>query len=365
MRPKEYGFWEYTCPNAGECAHYEISNWERLLDEMSEAGMNSLAVVVKWLTTGYRSRFDWLDQDSSCKVISSGNEVLLRAMEMAKQRGIVVWIVAVCTHMQIKEFGIEPPNHKKEGTFPYDPDQPGVLERMVGLFREVAGIFHAADGIVVEMESVEFDWPHRIPLYEKWAEENGRQSYEQLRNLPLDARAYRIHAWRDFLTWRRCLALRGIERAVRDTGYRGRLSMICETCNEAGSFHQAVNLKTYKKMMPGWAAVTYDYDRDLNRWAGADFCMDQPKRAGLETYYLGRGVMTYGRDLTIPVEEDWRRDLEDASNFGVDGFWFFGADAGGENPHCSLKKLNTWGFHDGASARRRILELGREILGGS
>lgn len=364
MSLKEYGFWEYTCPGAGECSHYEVSDWERLLDDMAGGGMNSLALVIKWLTTGYKTSLKWLDQDNSCKVIASDNKILLETIKMAQERNIKIWLVAVCSHFQIKEFGIEPPNHKKEGTFFYDPDYPGVLERMVSMFEEIAKIFGSAYGIVVEMESVEYDWPHRIPLYNEWAREKGRESYEQLKNLPLDARAYSLHSWRDFLTWRRCLALKEIERAVRGVGFKGNLSMICETGNETGSYHQAINLKDYKELMPGWGAVTYDYDRDLNRWAGADFCMVQPKKTGLTTYYLGRGIMTYaggGRSITIPLEDHWKIDIEDILKFNLDGFWFFGADAGGENSHCSLKKLSSWGFKDGITARRQLLEIGRDI----
>jgi len=228
--------------------------------------------------------------------------------------------------------------------------------------KSVGEIFSSVYGIVVEMESVEYDWPHRIPLYDRWAKENGRESYKEIRNLPLDARAYRIHSWRDFLTWRRCVALKEIERAVRNTGFKGKLSMICETCNEIGSYHQTLNLKKYKEMMPGWDAVTYNYDRDRNRWAGVDFDMVQPKQVGLTTYYLGRGVMTWGRGLTIPIEENWKLDLADVLKFGVDGFWFFGADASEKgNGHCSLKKLNSLGFSDGIKARRRLLEIGKEM----
>lgn len=360
---KEYGFWEYTCPGAGQLGFYQTDDWERLLDDMAGGGMNSLAIVIKWFTTGYKSRLPWLDQDPSCRVIASDNRILLRALEMARQRKIRVWITAVCSFHQVKEFGIAPPTGQRDGCFPYDPDQPGVLERMAAMFKEIAELFGDAHGIVVEMESVEFDWPHRIAIYNTWARKHRQPRHAELKLLPLDARAYRIHAWRDFLTWRRCIAYRAIEKAIRGTGYRGRLATICETGNETGSYHQALNLSEFRKSMPGWVAVTYDYDRDRNPLSTVDFCMLQPMAAGLPTYYLGRGVMTYGRDLTISLEDHWRRDLADVRQYGVDGFWFFGADSvSGKNFHCETSKLRTMGFCDGLSARRRILKIGKEML---
>lgn len=359
---KEYGFWEYTMPGAGECWKYSLDDWKKLLDDMAAGRMNSLALAIKWHTTGYKSSFSWLDQDPACAIIRNGNRMLLQVIEEARRRNIRVWLAAVCSHFQVKEFGLEPPHHSRSGSFYYDPDYPGVRERMTALFREIAELFGAAHGLVVEMESVEFDWPHRIPIYNAWAAKEGRKSYAELRNLPMDARAYRIHDWRDFLTIRRCLALKEIEKAVRAAGFGGKLAMICETSNEHGSFHQALNLRIYRQEMPGWGAVTYDYDRDMNRWSCADFCIVHPKEIGLETFYLGRGVMTYSRDLTISLEENWLRDMQDAVEFGADGLWFFGADAGGENCHCSLKKLKSLGYADGITARRKIIETGLNIL---
>ena len=360
---QEYGFWEYTCPGAGKCESYTLADWTKLLDDMAAGGMNSLALVIKWSTTGYKSHLPWLDQNPNCTIIASGNRLLTQVMALAKARQIKVWLVVVCTHHQVKEYGIVPPTGQTDGSFFYDQDYPGVLERSVAMFAEIAELFSAADGIVVEMESVEFDWPHRIPLYNQWAREHGKPLHAELRQLPLDARAYRIHAWREFLTWRRCLALQAIEKGIRGTGYGGRLAMICETSNEFGSYIQVLNLAAYREAMPGWAAVTYDYDRDQNSLATVDFCMLQPQAAGLATFYLGRGVMTYGRELTIPLEEHWRRDLADAMKYGVEGFWFFGADAvAGENAHFGQAKLKRMGFATGLSARRRLLKIGKETL---
>jgi len=363
MALNEYGVWEYTCPGAGPCGGYNIEDWLCLLDDMAAHGMNSLALVIKWATTGYKSALPWLDQDPSCKAISSNNRILLMVLAEAKKRNILVWLVVVCSYHQVKEFGWVPPNGQTTGAFSYDPDYPGMPDRMVRLFREIAEIFGAAHGIIAEMESVEFDWPYRVPLYNAWAVRNGRKSYEALRQLPMDARAYRIHDWRDYLTERRCSVLKDIEVSLRAAGFGGKLAMICETCNEEGSYHQVLNLKRYRETMPGWGAVFYEYHRNINRWSGADFGIAQPKELGLETYYLGRGVMTYDSHLlTIPLEENWRRDLEDVVRFGANGFWFFGADAGGGDCHCSLKTLQSWGYSDGLEARRRMFELGMNML---
>jgi len=358
---RECGFWEYATPGAGACPYYAQSDWDRLLDDMAAYGMNSLALGIKGFTTGYRSTLPWLDQDPTCPIIQTDNELLRHVMRESRRRGIKVWLAAVCTHHQVREFGIAPPNGQTTGSFYYDPDYPGVAERMVALFHEIAGLFPSMDGLVVEMESVEFDWPYRVPLYNAWARTRGLPSLGDLRTMPLDARAYRIHAWREYLTHRRCEVLKQIEQAVRGVDYRGKLAMILETCSEEGSYHSAVPPRQYAAAMPGWGAVTYDYWRNSNRWATRDFCMEQPRAHGLETYYLGRGVMTYAREsLTIPLERNWELDIEDALASDVEGLWFFGADSSDkENPHAWTPHLRAMGFPDGRTARLRLLELVR------
>ncbi len=348
--------------DGGACHTYTRTEWNRLLDDMAGHGMNSLALVIKQNTTGYRSALPWLDQNPACPMIASNNALLRHVIGEPRRRGLRVWLAAVCSHHQVREFGITPPSGKADGTdgtFYYDPDYPGVSERMVVLFREIADLFPSADGLVVEMESVEFDWPHRVPLYNAWAAKRGLPSLGDLRLLPLDARAYRIHAWREYLTHRRCEVLRQIEQAVRETGFGGKLAMILETGNEEGAYTAAVPPRQYAAAMPGWAAVTYDDWRNANRWATRDFCMEQPRAQGLETYYLGRGVMTYSRDkLTIPLERNWELDVEDALASGVEGLWFFGADAHAQkNQHSWIGDLRSMGFNDGRAARLRLLKL--------
>lgn len=366
---KEFGFWEYTCSGAGRAARYEADDWERLLDDMAGAGMNSLALVVKWYTTGYRSRLEWLDQDVGSPAVATDNALLHSVMQKAHARCIRVWIVAVCSYFRVREFGIAPPDVRAGDVFAYDPDQPGVLEKVTMMMAEIAELFGgAADGMVVEMENADADRPHRIALYDAWAAAEGRPDHRTLRRKALDPRSYQKHDWRDFTTWRRCCALKQIQQAVRSKGFEGDLAMICEARNEYGAYAQAVNLQAYREAMPGWKAVTYGYNRDVNRWAGLDFCIEQPKRAGLETYYLGRGVMTYRScpwDMSISLADHWRIDIEDVSRFPPAGFWFFSADADERpNPHTELARLKAWGFRDGRDARKALLASAKVLAAG-
>ena len=362
MFPEVYGFWEYTTPGAGACCQYTREDWIRLLDDMQAGGMNALTLGIRWNTTGYRSSLPWLDQDPACRVIATDNALLHAIIDLAQARAIRVWLAVVCSHAQVREYGRVPPTGKTSGSFFYDPDYPGMEERAVELMHEVASLFPAAAGLIVEMESVEFDWPYRVEPYNAWARAHGRKSYEELRQMHLDPRAYQIHDWRDYTAERRFALYRRIETAVRQAGYTGELASIIETGNEPGMICAVIKPQDYAAAMPGWTAVTYDYHRSLNRWAAAEFCMSAPKALGLKTLYLGRGIMTYALSLlSIPLEENWRRDAEDVQRFGVDGFWLFGADADRQpNPHCHEPALQSLGFADGRTARLRLLEIIRE-----
>jgi len=54
---KEIGFWDYTAPGGGGGLEvYTRDDWDRLLDDMAAGGFNSIALGIKRLTTGYRSR---------------------------------------------------------------------------------------------------------------------------------------------------------------------------------------------------------------------------------------------------------------------------------------------------------------------
>ena len=69
----EHGFWDYTCPAAGGMEAFGHDDYLLLLDDMAGAGMNSLAINVKWHSTGYRSCLPYLDQVPDNRVIASDN----------------------------------------------------------------------------------------------------------------------------------------------------------------------------------------------------------------------------------------------------------------------------------------------------
>ncbi|MXZ35707.1 MAG: hypothetical protein F4Z21_10875 [Acidobacteria bacterium] len=85
---REHGFWDYTTPGAGGMESYRQEDYLSLLDDMAGAGMNSLMIYVKWLTTGYRSRLSFQDQSPDNPVIASDNSLLRRTIEEAGKRGI-------------------------------------------------------------------------------------------------------------------------------------------------------------------------------------------------------------------------------------------------------------------------------------
>jgi hypothetical protein len=96
-----------------------------------------------------------------------------------------------------------------------------------------------------------------------------------------------------------------------------------------------------------------------------DFCVEQPRRAGLPVQYLTRGVMTFPTPPFLTkttLEEQWRMSLEDARDHKPDALWFMGADARLPGAVCSDALLPSWGFADGRSARRRLMAMAREIL---
>ncbi len=134
---REHGFWDYTTPGAGGMEGYEAGDFSALLDDMAEAGMNSVVVVAKWLTTGYRSRLAFLDQHPSSPVTRSGNELLRSFMAGAAARGIKVWIGAVISMYPVGAVR-SAPSMTFSGTFGgfplpqaigvYDSDAPEVTE---------------------------------------------------------------------------------------------------------------------------------------------------------------------------------------------------------------------------------------------
>ena len=368
---KELGFWDYTCPMHGSLERYTQADWDVLLDDMAASGFNSLVLGIKWLTTGYRSRYDWLDQDPLCSAIATDNALIHYALDGAHRRGIRTWLLVVASIYPTQSFQLPygVPSWVP-GYMYYDLDCPGLQEHVDLLFEEVVDLFGAqTDGMVVELEFADGEAPHRIPIYNAWAQANQRPDFATLKNIRLEPRAYPFTHWRDFTTSRRIDTLKHIEQLVRSRGYKGALSSIIELDNQPMAVLGNVNLEMLQQALPDWPVVTYDsiYDRRRNRLATMDFCVAQPHRVGLQAHYLTRGVMTFNIPPELgptSLEEQWRMSLEDARSFQPDHLWFMGSDARLDGEVCSNVKLPAWGFGDGRTARLRLLQMTREILKG-
>ena len=370
----EIGFWDYTCPMHGSLESYTADDWDVLLDDMAAGGFNSLVLGIKWLTTGYRSRFDWLDQDPDNAAIASDNKLLHYALEGARRRGIRTWLLVVAATYQKREFALSPsyafapPSEERwSQAVAYDLDCPGLGERIEMLFGEVADLFGSqADGIVVELEYCDGEEPHRVPLYNDWAARNNRPDFATIKTIPLQPRAYPFTHWRDFTTTRRIDMLQRIERVVRGRGFTGKLASLVELENVPTALLGNVNLAMLQKALPHWPLVTYDsiYDRRVNRLSTMDFCIEQPRQLGLEVCYLTRGVMTFPVQpwvgpTTLPVQ--WQMSLEDVARHRPDVLWFMGSDARSDGLVCSNVKLPEWGVADGRSGRLQLMRMAREM----
>lgn len=373
---KEIGIWDYTCPRHGSIERYGEADWDALLDDMAVGGFNSLVLCPKWLTTGYRSQYSWLDQDPACSAIAQDNRPIHHALAGAQQRGIKTWLLIVATIFPTQGFqlpgGIVYP---WPGVFAdgevmlYDLDCPGLSERMDMLIGELIELFGAhCDGVIIELEFADGEAPHRIPVYNRWAQANDRPDFAAIKNTRLESRQWPLRHWRDFTTSRRVETLTHIEALLRARGYRGQLSTLIEMDNQPGVVMSNVNMAALKAGLPNWAATSYDnyYDRRINRLASIDMCVTQPRLAGFEAQYLTRGVMTFGTPSFLSpttLEEQWRMSLEDARDQKPDALWFMGSDARLNGAVCNASLLPNWGFADGRSARRRLMQLSREILG--
>jgi hypothetical protein len=366
----EFGFWEYTAPGGGSVDSYTTDDWDVLLDDMAAGGMNSLVLCVKWLTTGYRSRYDWLDQDQNATGISTDNSVIHYAMREARKRGMKIWLLVVSTQYNAAKFGIQPANPDAYwGEFGmYDLDQPGIAERIELLYAEIIELFgEMADGLIAELEFCDRDSPHRIPIYNEWAQAENRPDYDTIKKIAMEPRSYPFFDWRDFSTDRRSVMLKRIESVVREKGFTGPLTTIVEVGSCDGVMVRNVNLPRLRKTSPTWGVVTYDsiYDRRINRLSSMDYCIVQPRELGYEINFLTRGVMTFGAnwdDITDSLDDQWRMVYEDALMFKPDRFWFMGADA--RNPEgmvCNPIKLPQWGYPDGRTARLAMLKMAKEM----
>jgi hypothetical protein len=365
---KEIGFWDYTCPTHGSLERYTQADWDVLLDDMAAGGFNSLVLGIKWLTTGYRSRYDWLDQDFACTAIASDNALIHHALQGAHQRGLRTWLLVVGTIYPARQFNLPyGVPYWGEDFRVYDLDCPGLTERMDALYDEIVDLFGAeTDGIVVELEFCDGEAPHRIPIYNAWAQQNNRPDFAAIKDIRLEPRAYPYTHWRDFTTARRIDMLRHIEQVVRTRGFRGELSSIIELDNQPMAVLGNVNLDMLRRALPHWPVVTYDsiYDRRRNRLATMDLCVEQPHQHGLEVHYLTRGVMTFNIPADLPptqLRDQWRMSIEDVLSHEPEHVWFMGSDARLDGMVCSHVKLPQWGFADGRTARLNLMQLAREM----
>ncbi len=371
----EIGFWDYTCPRHGSVERYTESDWDVLLDDMVDGGFNSLVLCPKWLTTGYRSSYSWLDQDPSCSAIAHDNRPIQHALAGAQRRGIKTRLLIVTTIFPTREFKLPggifypwPGYFEPDEVMLYDLDCPGLTERMDLLIGELIDLFGAnSDGLIIELEFADGEAPHRISVYNKWATQNDRPDFTEIKNVRLESRQYPLRHWRDFTTSRRVDTLTHIETHIRTRGYQGMLSTIIEMDNQPGVVMSNVNMTALKSGLPNWAVSTYDsyYDRRINRLASMDMCVHQPRLAGFETQYLTRGVMTFGTPPWLSpttLEAQWRMSLEDARVHQPDTLWFMGSDARLDGAVCNRSLLPKWGFADGRSARRRLMQMAQQLL---
>ncbi len=366
---KEIGFWDYTCPGHGSVERYTTSEWDVLLDDMAAAGWNSLVLCPKWMTTGYRSRYPWLDQDPTIASIQTDNATIHHALRGARKRGMRTWILVVASIFDIKSFGFAPQSAAGgwEGTAPYDLEQAGVAERIELLFEEITQLFGAeADGFIIELEHCDAEAPHRVPLYDAWAKANGRPDFATIKNITLQPRSYPFWHWRDFTTSRRIEMYRRVEKVLRSNRFNGTITTIAEMDNGPTFVCGNVNLAMLKEAFPTWPLVTYDsiYDRRVNRLATMDFCVEQPRELGMEALWITRGVMTFTWPPDGPsmdLQEQWRLSLEDAARHQPAAVWFMGSDARHEGLVVSPTKLPKWGFADGRTARKKLMQMSKEM----
>lgn len=364
----EHGFWDYTCQGAGGMEMLGLGDHLLLLDDMAAAGMNSLVVVVRWYTMGYRSRLGFLGESASNPVIASDNELLRRVIDEAHARRIKVRLGACAMTFDPRTCGGTPvqvgkmqiPGFDPASYAVYDADSPGFTERAAMIFEELVELFPVADGLVIELEHTGIEAPHRIRPYNRWAEENGRRPIDEI-GRPFDPRVFDCPDWRDYATHSRLNVLAAIERAVQAAGFAGDLGMICETAGLDYSAHQELNLSRYHAAMPDWFAVTYEYNKSHHRYAMMDFCIETPKREGLKTFYLPRGVMTWSWPLPISIEDSWRMDVEDIAQFRPDGVWWFGCGTKNDGCHVSESLLRETGYPDGVAARRALIHQARGL----
>jgi hypothetical protein len=322
--------------------------------------MNSLMIMVKWMTTGYRSKLPYLDQSPDNKIIASDNQLLRKVIKEAKSRKIKMWLGAVTSHYDVQKFGSTPhtvtPGMEgcpfRVGT--YDPDAPHMIERGVAIFEEILDQFPGIDGLMLEMEWVETPAPHRVAPYNQWAKANNRPPYD-------DPKMLRGLHWFDYQTASIIKATQAVEKAVRAKGFRGDLATINKVNAPLATpaKGQVVNIQMMRRQCPAWATINYYYEKgqaggnyDWYMEAGVTY----PKSLGLNVYYLPRGVMTYGGWTDRQrLERSWAQDVRDVLRFQPQNLWWFGAGGKKGGTDTSLAALKQMGYADDVAARRALL----------
>ncbi|MCC6581175.1 MAG: hypothetical protein IT440_12120 [Phycisphaeraceae bacterium] len=368
---QEHGFWDYTTPAAGGMEHYKLDDYRLLFDDMQSAGMNSLAISIKWFTTGYRSRLPFLDQNPKNRVIASDNELLHQVFDEAGRRGIAVWLSAVGSMYlpsKMKSPATAVGYWEGFGSFEYaiyDLDSREATDHAVAMFAEIVTLFPRAHGLVVEIEASGKLMPHRIPLYNRWARENGYPRFDKMGQM--ECRIPPLKPWRDYTTTRRVELSKRIEKTVRQAGFRGQYMMLCETGWQQYLIAQEVNVEMYHKACPKWSVLSYEaaYNKARNRYGAMEMAVEEPKNAGAVTYYLPRGVMSWvsGMDrwpLPITLEDSWKLDLEDIADYQPSGVWWFGSGGLRRGLHVDPARLRKVGFATCRDARLALLKMIRE-----
>lgn len=362
----EHGFWDYTTPGCGGMERYQRDDYKLLLDDMAKAGMNSLVICPKWKTTGYRSSLPFMDQVQDNLVIASDNALLRYAVEQAKKRNIKVWLLACVNYFNPEKFGDFAPIRVREVKLAndssiaigvYDSDTPILAERAALICEELVELFAGIGGLIVEMEKDNTEMPYRIALYNAWAKENARPSFEQIGH-PFYPRRATLSAWRDYTTSRRLEIMKVVEKAVRDKGFRGDLAMVCGLGGDNYERCAEINLEMFGDKLTDWSTVHYEYTNAIHRYTIKDFGISLPKSLGIRSYYLARGVLTWSMQSLggISLEQNWQMDIEDFQLFRPYGVWWFGCGALGDGYHTSLSTLQSIGYRNGVEARRALLK---------
>ena len=361
----EYGFWDYTTPGAGGMEHYGRDEYLCLLDDMAQAGMNSLVLMVKWMTTGYRSALSWLDQEPANPAIASDNELIRFALDQAGRRGIKVWLGVLAAQYVTAAYGESSHRHfevyvdgQRRHAAIFDLDMPEVAERIVAMCVELVELFPQAQGLMVELEGAEVFAPHRVEPYNRWAGEHGGPPAE----------GDTCPAYFQYSAYRRCQVLGAIEQATRARGFEGDISAVCDVISQEYSTTQVVDLAELARGMPHVTVITYNLSCWRRRLAVTDYCFLQPREHGFEPYYLGRGVMTWNKHLRSPqpampmsLQAQWALDVEDVARHHPAGYWLFGTGAVREGAHVDLAELRQLGFKDGRDARLQLLRCGAPL----